>query len=223
MTAPTPSRSLHFYDALLRLYPARVWREDGAAMRQLFGDLLRDAQREARPANALTILWLRVLADTGRNVAVEYADEGRRLLKRWACRLGLEKSVLPWPAVLLATVVTLVGLVAKIWVMRTTGSAALGVVSIVLAGLVAALILERTLRAGHHLLVASGVVLASMFVPLAWAPNVGAWLQFNPWNLYTVVWLGASWRPYSQSRRHTWGLTGTIVAVNLFSALLIGV
>jgi hypothetical protein len=222
MPSLKPSRSLVLYDALLRLYPARVRREDGRAMRQLFGDLLRDAGRRSNPNYAVITLWLGVLADTGRNVVVEYADEARRLLQRWACRLGLEKSVVPWPAVLLATVVTLLGLVGKIWVMQTTGSAALGVGTLVAAGLVAALILERTLRAGRQLLLASGVVLASLFVPMAWTPNVSAWLQLNPWSLYTVVWLGASWRPYAQSRRYAWGITGLIVATNLFSALLIG-
>jgi hypothetical protein len=126
-----------------------------------------------------------------------------------------------WPALALATAAVLLGLVGKVLVLRVTGSAVLGVGIVVGSTLLAGLILERTLRAGGRLLAASSVVVASLFLPLAWAPNAAAWLGRNPLTVYSVVWLGLSWRP--QPRRHAWVLTGIVAATNLFSALLIGV
>jgi hypothetical protein len=191
-------------------------------MAQLFRDLLRDAEANARGSSwALASLWLRVLADTGRSAAAEQWAELRGGLLRGLC--GFDgQHLLTWRTYGLAVTLIVAGIAGKALVLRATGSVAASLAVIILGSMLAAWVLDRAMATRGRLLAAGLVVTCSMLLPLLWTPDVVAWLRQNPLTAYTVVWLPFAWRRPDRPQMGMWLSVAGLSAVNVLSALLVG-
>jgi hypothetical protein len=212
--------SAGLYERLLRLYPRRYRAEYGAAMAQLFRDLARDAYAD-RQGWGLAGLWVRVLADTGRSAGTEHwlALESRL---RQTCRVDVGWLRAGWPAYLAATLIIVAGIFGKSVAVKQLHSAIGGAGMIVGAALLAAVLLDRTLRAGGQLLAASAVVILSLVLPLAWTPNALEWLRLNPITAYTVTLLPFASQRGQLPARNLWGSALLYAVTNVFTSALIG-
>ena len=223
--AANPARSplafsARLYERLLSLYPRRYRAEYGPAMAQLFRDLAREAYG-ANHGWGLAGLWVRVLADTGRSAGREQwlaLEEGWRS----ACRVEMPWIRNGWPTLLLAMVMVVGGIWGKRAVLEQTGSVVAGVGVVVGSTLLAAVVLDRMLRARGQLLIASAAVIVSLVLPLAWTPDPVKWLQSSPLTSYTVVLLAFTWQRGQPTGRMLWGATLLYAVTNVLTSAFIG-
>jgi hypothetical protein len=211
---------LRAYQALLWLYPARYRQAYGAAMAQLFRDLLREADT-GEPGWGLARLWLRVLADTSRSAVAEHWAELRGGLLRGICVFEGQRR-LSWRAFGLATGLIVAGIIAKSLVLRASGSVAAAAGVIILGAVLAALVLDRAMGTRGRLLAAGAILALSMLLPLVWTSDAPAWLRKNPLTAYTVIWLPFAWRRPGRPQAGLWLTVLALGAINVVTALFIG-
>jgi hypothetical protein len=212
------STSERLYHRLLWVYPAAYRREYGPLMAQLFRDLLRDARRSPRPLG-LARLWLSTVFEVFVTAAREHYAEMRSQLMNATPEHTSRFSPAAGRGLLAAAIVIALGLIAKIAILETGGSVYLATIIALVANVLAALIMEATVRTGGLVLLGAGLVIGTVLLPLLWVGDPQAWLRENPIYVFIVV-LTAAWSTQGRPRWPILAVAAILSAAQLVTAFI---
>jgi hypothetical protein len=195
------------YLKCLRLYPAPYRREYGPLMAQLFHDLCREAYQRKKVLG-LAQLWLCVLIDLGISTSREHLAELRRSFM--IQKLTTVRTRAFW---IIASAVTIAaGLLTKVIILELGGPPFLAFLIMIGANVIAALMMEFVTHSGGVVLLAAGLMLISLLLPLWWVPDGVQWLRANPAVGGIILIISAPWVRTTGGR---WALLGVALILSM--------